>query len=299
MADMKVAIAGSSGLIGVALADALTEQGHQVVRLKRGHKDEFGVDWDPPAGWMRPAALDECDAVVNLCGASIADGRWSDKRRRELLSSRVDPARTLVAAMSSESGPKRLVNASAVGFYGDRGDETLTEKSCCGSGFLSDLVVRWEAESLKGIESGLSVTCARFGVVIGKGGALKRMLLPFKFGLGGRLGSGRQWFSWVALDDVVAALEHLVINDASEVVNVTAPEPVTNREFTKALGRALRRPTLLPIPRLPMRILFGASVDETLFVSQRVVPERLQASGFEFAHPDITSGVMAAVGKNA
>ncbi|MFQ5380409.1 MAG: TIGR01777 family oxidoreductase [Dehalococcoidia bacterium] len=297
---MKVAIAGSSGQIGTALAARLSSGGHEVKRLVRGTAGTPGKDWDPGQHWMSGTALEGVDAVVNLCGASIGDGRWNEKRKELLRSSRLDPTRTLVETMAGlDGGPKRLINASAVGYFGDRDDEELTEDSSRGEGFLADLVADWEAAALEGADRGLEVTCARFGVVLSKdGGALGKMLLPFKLGLGGPLGNGRQWFSWVTLDDATRALTHLLAG-GEQAVNVVSPGAVTNREFTKALGSALRRPAFIPIPRFGMRLLFGESADELLFASQRVRPMRLLAGGFEFEHPDIASGLAAALERAA
>ncbi len=295
---MKVAIAGMSGQIGTALAERLGEEGHEVKGLVRGAEGAAGVDWDPARGWISDSALAGVDAVVNLCGASIGDGRWSAKRKDLLRSSRLGPTKTLVEVMASlKDGPRRLVNASAIGYFGDRGDEELTEESGRGRGFLADLVSDWEAAALEGRDRGLDVTCARFGVVLSReGGALGKMLLPFRLGIGGPLGNGRQWLSWVTLDDATRALEGL-LGGGDEIVNVVSPGVVRNKEFTKALGSALRRPAFIPIPKFGMRLLFGESADELLFASQRVRPARLLAAGFEFEHADIESGLAAALGR--
>ena len=298
---MKIAIAGSSGLIGTALGAALQATGHEVLRLVRGSSSDLAAHWDPADGWMRPGALAGCDAVINLSGASIGEGRWNDERKALLRDSRIDSTRLLVEQMAAEpDGPRRLVNASAIGFYGDRADTVLDEDAAPGAGFLAGLVVDWEREALAGATRNLQVTCARLGVVLSEdGGALARMLTPFKMGLGGRLGSGRQWFSWVSLDDAVAALAFLAVSDTDGPVNVVAPEPVRNVELTKALGRVLRRPAIVPTPRLPLRVLIGESVDELLFASQNVTSAKLERAGFRFAHRSVEAGLAAALGKEA
>ena len=293
---MQIAITGSTGLIGTALRSRLEADGHAVVPFFRGGADKPGSTWDPPSGWIRPGAFEGVDAVVHLAGASIGEGRWSGARRKELLDSRVIPTRLLVAQMAALPNPPALISTSAVGYYGNRGDSVLTEDSERGTGFLSDVTAAWEDAALSGPGAGLSTSILRFGVVLSrKGGAFPRMLMPFRFGVGGTLGRGRQWMSWVTLDDVVGAIRHTIDTKATGVFNVTAPQPVTNREFTRELAKAVHRPALFPVPPIALRLLLGESADELLLASQRVGPSRLTAAGFTFQHADIATGIAAAL----
>ena len=286
---MKVAITGSTGLVGGALASALEARGDEVARIVRGGAGADGVDWAPDEGWVREGAFAGCDAVVHLSGASVGEGRWTDARKAELRSSRIDSTRTLIGHLGAlDPKPRRLVVASAVGFYGDRGAETLTEQSPRGEGFLADMTVDWEAEAGKANEAGIPTAMARYGVVFAKeAAAFKRLTAPFRRGAGGKLGSGRQWMPWVTLDDAVAATIHLLDGDATGPVNVVAPVAVTNADLTRALGRVLRRPAVMTVPRFAMRLALGELADALLFASARVVPERLAADGFEFSQPEI------------
>ncbi|MBK9610861.1 MAG: TIGR01777 family protein [Dehalococcoidia bacterium] len=283
---MRVAITGASGLIGTALAARLKSEGHDVRPLKRG----AAADWDPATGWIRPGALEGIDAVVHLAGESIGKGRWSPKRKQELRSSRIDSTRLLVSEISKMASPPVFVAASAIGYYGNREDEVIDETSARGEGFLADLVRDWEAESTKAEDAGARTVLLRFGVILAKeGGALPQMMLPFKFGAGGRLGSGRQWFSWVALEDAVSILIRSLTTDMSGVYNVTAPEPVTNRELTKALSKVLKRPAIFPVPPFALRIVLGESANELLLAGQRVLPRRLLDAGFTFRQTEIST----------
>jgi len=293
---MRIAITGSTGMIGTALRSSLETDGHSVIPFVRGGADTPGATWDPPSGWVRPGAFEGVDAVVHLAGASIGEGRWTESRRKELLDSRVVPTRLLVAQMAALPNPPALISTSAVGFYGNRGDAVLTEESERGTGFLSDVTVAWEEAALSGPGAGLNTSILRFGVVLSRrGGAFPRMLMPFRFGVGGTLGRGLQWMSWVTLDDVVSAIRHAIDTKATGVFNVTAPQPVTNREFTTALAKAVHRPALFPVPPIALRLLLGDSADELLLASQRVVPSRLTAAGFTFQHADISTGIAAAL----
>ena len=293
---MRVAITGSTGLVGAALARSLEARGDEVARIRRGPANAESADWAPDEGWIRADAFAGCDAVVHLAGASIGEGRWTPARKAVLRASRVDATRLLVDTLAAlEPKPQRLVAASAVGVYGDRGDERLTEESARGEGFLADLTAGWEAESMRAAEAGIPVALARFGVVLDKdAAAFRRMALPFRLGAGGRLGSGRQWMPWVTLADAVAAVEHLLGNETAGPANVVAPVAARNAEVAAALGRALRRPAFLPAPRFALRLALGELADSLLFASQRVAPERLAADGFAFAHPDI-DGALATV----
>lgn len=294
---MKVVVSGASGLIGSALVPALREAGHDVVRLVRRQPTGAGeVRWDPARGELAQSQLSGVDAIVNLSGENLAK-RWTKTRKREILSSRVDSTSLLArTAAALEPRPSVLVIASAVGFYGDRGDEILTEESSGGTGFLSDVVRAWEAAANPAREAGIRVVHLRQGIVLSKdGGALKPMLLPFKLGVGGPVGGGDQWWSWVAMEDLTAAYLHALASDIAGAVNLTAPNPATNRQFTKALGKALRRPAVLPVPSFAARALFGEMGETMLLEGQRVLPARLQDAGFTFAAPTIDAGMARAL----
>ena len=296
---MRVAVTGSSGLIGTTLRARLEADGHEVLRVLRGAPDQEAALWDPAGGWFREGALEGVDAVIHLAGADIAGKRWSERRKRLLWESRVDATRLLVDHIGGlAQRPQVLISASAVGYYGDRGDEVLTEDATPGGGFLSDMCQAWEREARRAQEFGVRAVQVRTAgsVLSRRGGALPRMLPPFRLGLGGRLGSGRQWFTWVSLEDEVGAIEHLLEAAAVEgAVNVMAPDPVTNAEFTRALGRALHRPALFVVPAFTLRLMFGGVADEALLASQRAIPERLLESGYEFAHTDVNGALEAAL----
>lgn len=296
----KIAVTGSSGLVGSALRIRLESEGHDVVRIVHGPPSHPGTMWDPSAGWIRDGAFDGCEAVVHLAGESIGNGRWTKARKAKLRESRIDATRLLVDHLAAlDVRPKVFVAASAVGYYGDRGDEQITEQSGTGSGFLAGQVEDWERESLRAAESGMRVVVPRFGIVLAKdGGALPRMLLPFKFGIGGKLGSGQQWMSWITLEDIVSILDRAVTGDLEGVYNAVSPNPVRNREMAKAIGRALHRPGLLPAPKFALKLMLGQAADELLFYSQRVYPARLVAAGFPFAHPELEEAVAFVLGKD-
>ena len=294
---MKIAIAGASGLIGNALTPALRAQGHEVFRLvRRVSQAADEIAWDPASGQLDPAALAGVDAMINLSGENVGAGRWTTKRRERILRSRIDATRTLVAAMRQmPRKPEVFLSASAVGYYGNRGDEVLTEASGIGQGFLPEVCLAWETHAEGAGRSGVRTACLRFGVVLTpKGGALAKMLPLFRRGLGGRLGRGRQWMSWVSLDDVVGAIQH-ALKDArcAASVNVVAPSPVRNVEFTATLLRVLRRPAILPVPAVVLRLVFGQLAEETLLVSQRAEPRRLLEWGYRFRHPTIEQALRA------
>jgi hypothetical protein len=280
---MKVVVTGASGLIGSALVESLLIHGHEVVRLvRRAPSASDEARWDPAAGTVDDAALAGADAVVNLAGAGIGDKRWNSAYKAEVRNSRVDGTTTIAKAVAAH-GIGVLVSASAVGWYGDRGDDVLTETEPNGTGFLADLVRDWEAAAEPA--AGARVVRIRSGIVLSpKGGALKQMLPIFKAGLGGRLGSGRQWFPWISLADEVAAIRFALDNSAlSGAVNLSAPQPVTNRELTATLGRALHRPAVAVVPRLALRIGLGEFANEGVLASQRAVPQALLDAGFAFA----------------
>jgi len=293
---MKILVTGSTGLVGTALVSALAGAGHTVCRLVRpesaargGAKDGFDVPWNPSTGELGGAAVG-ADAVVNLAGASIAGGRWTAERKALLRSSRVDTTRALVTALAKMNArPRALVSASAIGYYGSRGDEPLTEESGAGKDFLASLAQEWEAEAVKAEALRIRVVRARFGIILARhGGALAKMLLPFKLGVGGRIGTGQQWMSWVTLDDVVGILRFaLEDGTVQSAINVVALGAVRNAEFTRELARALHRPALLPAPGFALRLALGEMADALLLSSQRVVPQKLQQLGYRFLHPDL------------
>ncbi len=273
-------------MIGTALVRSLQQDGHEVVRLVRGAPSAPGeVRWDPQAGTIDVDGLKGVESAVNLAGAGVGDHRWTSSYKSKIRDSRVLSTRTLVQALTAlDPVPKVLVSGAAIGFYGERGDEVLTEESSQGRGFLSSVVEQWEAEAQRAALSGIRVATVRSGLVMAKkGGAFAPQMLLAKLGLGGPMGSGRQWWSWITLDDEVRAIRFLLEQDISGPVNLTGPEPARNRDLIKALGQALHRPTLVPAPAFALRIVLGEFAHEVL-VSQRVVPERLLAAGFEFRH---------------
>ncbi len=297
---MKILVTGSSGLVGTALGSVLARAGHTVCRLVRpqseaseGATEGFAVAWNPSTGELGGAGVG-ADAVVNLAGASIADGRWSKQRKELLRGSRIDTTRALVNALAKMNArPSVLVSASAIGIYGDRGDETLTEGSKPGTDFLADVAQEWEAEALEAEALGIRVVLARFGIILAReGGALPKMLTPFKLGVGGRLGSGKQWMSWVTLEDVVGALRLTVENSSARgAINFVAPQPLQNLEFTKILAKAIHRPALFPAPAFALRFALGEMADALLLSSQRVLPQILEKTGYQFVHSDLSTAL--------
>jgi uncharacterized protein (TIGR01777 family) len=297
---MDVAISGASGLIGRALTTSLRAGGHRVIAFKRGGVTAGDViGWDPDQGRIDAPALEGVDAVVHLAGEGIGEHRWSDEQKARILDSRVRGTSVLAAAIASrERKPGVFVSASAVGYYGDRGDEILTEESTPGADFLAGVCVKWEAETAPAAEAGVRTVNTRTGIVLDShGGALKSMLLPFKLGLGGKQGSGKQWMSWIALADEVGAIRHAISTETLRgPVNLVAPNPVTNAEFAATLGRALHRPTFLPTPMLPLKAKFGPELVQSLLLSgQRVEPAKLRAAGYQFTFSSLDSALRALV----
>jgi uncharacterized protein len=296
-----VILSGASGMLGGAVKRALTSRGIPSLQLVRRQAADGGqLDWNPTADPAigNPEPIEGAAAAIHLSGANVAGHRWTEAYRREMTASRVDSTRRLATVLAGlRKPPKTFLVASAVGIYGDRGDEVLNEGSPAGRGFLAVLCRDWEAAAEPARQAGIRVVHLRFGVVLGPGeGALKQMLPPFRMGIGARIGNGRQWMSWVGLADAVeAVLFALDRTDISGPLNGTAPNPVTNAEFTRALGRQLGRPALLAVPSFAMRLIFGQMADEALLASARVRPEKLQAVGFEFALPTVDQALAAAL----
>jgi len=300
--QLHIALTGAGGLIGSALVQRLTELGHRVTPLVRRAAGPGEIHWDPEGGALDPADLEGVDAAVHLAGENVG-ARWTAARKARIRSSRVRGTELLSRALARlRRSPAVLVSASAIGIYGDRGDEVLSETSALGNPereFLASVGQAWEAAAEPARGAGIRVVHPRFGVVLSpEGGALKKMLWPFRLGAGGRLGSGRQWMSWIALDDTVSAVVHLLTSEAlSGPVNVTAPAPLQNRDFTRILGQVLSRPTPFPVPPAALRLALGEMGDAALLASARVVPARLTASGFRFRYPDLDSALRHVLGK--
>jgi uncharacterized protein (TIGR01777 family) len=294
---MKVVVTGSSGLIGSALVANLHGDGHEVIRLvRRAPSAPDERRWDPERHEMDETALDGADAVVHLAGAGIGDRRWNDDHKRLVLRSRLDGTQTIAQAVAAQSAPPALVSGSAVGWYGDTGDEAVDESAPHGEGFLADVVRQWEEATGAADAAGARVVHLRTGIVLSaEGGALAKVLPLFRLGLGGRLGSGRQWMSWIALPDHIAALCFLLDHDISGPVNLCAPEPTRNRDYTKAIARAVHRPAIAVVPPVALRAALGEFADEGVLVSQRVLPERLEKSGFAFTYQDVDAALAALV----
>ncbi len=297
---MHIAISGSHGLVGTEAANLLSTGGHQVTRIVRGSATEGEISWDPRAEAFDATPLAGVDAVVHLAGESISSGRWNDEQKRKIRESRVQGTRILCEGLAKlENPPKTLVCASAIGFYGDRGEELLTETSPQGEGFLADVVRDWESATEPAKQAGIRVVNLRFGVVLSpKGGALGKMLTPFKLGAGGIVGSGRQFWSWIAIDDAAGAIQHTIMNEALHgPVNVVSPSPVTNAEFTKVLGRVLSRPTIIPMPAFAAKLALGQMADELLLASTCVQPGRLQETEYVFRHDGLEDALRHLLGK--
>lgn len=299
---MKILISGSHGLVGTALINSLVSPDHEVYRLVRHYAEsDSEIEWSPDRYSIALARLEGFDAVVHLAGESIAEGRWTDEKKKRIRESRVRGTKLLGDALANLANPpKTFISASAIGYYGDRGDEILREDSAPGNDFLSEVCVEWENATALASEKGIRVVNCRFGIILDpNGGALKKMLPPFRMGVGGKIGSGKQWMSWIALDDVVGALAFALANHSiSGPVNFVAHSHVTNAEFTRILGKALSRPTLFPIPAFGVRLLFGEMADALLLSSQRVQPTRLSEAGYEFAYADLGAALSHLLGKN-
>lgn len=300
---MRIAITGSTGLVGSALSKHLAARGHEIVPVVRSEPRTGEIGWSPSEGRLDAADLVGIDAVVHLASAGIGDRRWSEEYKQVLLDSRVDSTNLLASRLAElgEDGPRVLLSGSAIGVYGDRGDEVLDETSPNGEGFLAEVCHRWEAATAPAEEAGVRVAHLRTGIVLTpEGGALTRFgwLTIFKLGGGGRFGSGAQWWSWISMTDEVRAIEHLLRTDVSGPVNLTAPGPVRNAEFARTLGQVLKRPAILPVPAFVPKLLLGAELtNAVLFNSQRVHPAVLEGDGFAFEHPDLTTALRAELGR--
>lgn len=299
---MRILISGSHGLVGSILIKALEPEGHEIFRLVRyAPHSQAEIEWSPERYSIALARLEGFDAVVHLAGESIAQGRWTEEKKKRIRESRVKGTRLLSDALANLSNPpKTLICASAIGYYGDRGDEVLTESSSPGKCFLAEVCVEWEKGTDLAREKGIRVVNTRFGIILdAKGGALAKMLPPFRMGIGGRIGNGKQWMSWIALDDVVGAIKFALTNQSLKApVNFVAPSPIQNAEFAKTLGKILSRPTIFPIPAFGVRLAFGEMADALLLSSQRVEPERLKANGFQFAFSQLDDALRHVLQKN-
>lgn len=300
---MRIAITGASGLVGGALVPFLSGGGHEIVRLVRGVPRRPGErQWSPDTGIVDLQGLGALDALVHLAGENVAGARWTPEVKQRIRDSRVGPTQALARSLAASADrPGVLICASAIGVYGDRGDEPLDERSAPGSGFLAALCQEWEAAAAPAADAGVRVVHARFGIILdARGGALARMRLPFSLGIGGPLGSGRQYYSWVSMEDALAALLHAVTHpDLHGPMNVTSPRPVTNGEFTRTLGKVLRRPAFIPVPAMALRAMFGEMAQSELLSSKRVLPRALEHTGFTFLLPHLEDALRQALGRRA
>jgi uncharacterized protein (TIGR01777 family) len=297
---MKIVVSGASGLIGTQLVAKLSSNGHEVVRLVRRSSKAGEIQWNPKSGTLDAAALEGTDAVIHLSGAGIGDKRWTDGYRKEILDSRTATTALLANTMASLSRkPSVFLSGSAIGIYGARNDEQLTEVSTHGTGFLAEVCEQWEAAAQPAVDAGIRTVYLRTGIVLSpKGGALKKLLPLFKLGVGGKFGNGKQWQSWISIDDEIGAIEHLLTANVSGAVNLTAPNPVTNAEFTKVLASVLKRPAIVPVPTFAPKILLGGELaDALLFTGQRVIPAALNASGYSFKHTTLESALRSLLSK--
>jgi uncharacterized protein (TIGR01777 family) len=303
MTSRTIAITGASGLIGTALSAHLRAKGDTVISFtRRGESSPNTISWDPAAGRIDASRLAGVDAVVHLAGAGIGDKRWTDSYKRDILESRTKSTSLLASAVADASnGPRTLLSGSAIGFYGESLTEEFVESSPAGSGFLADVCVQWEEATQAASKAGVRVVHLRTGIVLSpKGGALKKLLPLFKVGAGGRMGSGRQWQSWISIDDEVAAIDHLLSSAVTGPVNLTAPTPVTQAEFTRILARVLKRPALIPVPSFGPKFLLGSELaDALLFTGQKVLPRVLTQDGYDFRHADLETALRSLLNKVA
>ena len=298
-ASMKLLVSGGSGLVGTALRRQMSSDSCQITTLTRSAGSEDSIHWSPEQGLLPLDQMTGFDAVVHLAGDNIADGRWTAAKKARIRDSRVNGTTLLSKALAElEIKPKVLVSASAIGFYGNRGDEKLVEEASNGSTYLAEVCREWEAATQPAKDAGIRVINLRFGIILSpKGGALKNMLLPFRFGAGGRVGNGRQYWSWISLADAVGSIEHSISHaELVGPVNAVAPEPATNLEFTKALGGVLKRPTIFPMPAVAAKMALGEMADALLLSSARVYPQKLQATGYTFQHPNLAIALQSLLG---
>jgi len=291
---MKILVAGATGLVGSALIPALESDASEITRLVRSSPKANEIEWHPNRGQIDAARLEGFDAIINLAGESIAEGRWTDEKKRKIHDSRVNGTHLLSEAIAkSASRPRVFLCASATGFYGDRDNEILDETSESGGGFLADVCREWEDATEPATKAGVRVVNLRFGPILAReGGMLGKMLTPFKMGMGGKVGSGKQYISWVAIDDVVGAIKLALADERIHgPLNVVSPNPVTNEAFTRTLGEVLSRPTVMSIPAFAARLAFGEMANEMLLVSQRVVPKKLNEAGYQFQYPELESAL--------
>jgi len=291
---MKILVAGASGLVGSALIPSLESDGAEINRLVRSSPKANEIEWHPNHGGIDATRLEGFDAIINLAGENIAEGRWTDEKKRKIRDSRVDGTHLLSEAIAKlATKPRVFLCASATGFYGDRDDEILDETSDSGGGFLANVCRDWEGATEPAAKAGVRVVSLRFGPILAReGGMLGKMLTPFKLGMGGKVGSGKQYISWVAIDDVIGAIKLALADESIHgPLNVVSPNPVTNEEFTKTLGEVLSRPTVMSIPAFAARLAFGEMADEMLLVSQRVAPKKLNEAGYQFKHPELESAL--------
>ena len=297
---MKIVVSGASGLIGTQLVAKLSQSGHEVVRLVRRSPKAGEIQWNPKTGMLDASVLEGTDAVIHLSGAGIGDKRWTAGYRKEILDSRTDTTALLAKTIASLSRkPSVFLSGSAIGIYGARNDEQLTEVSTHGTGFLAEVCEQWEAAAKPAVDAGVRTVYLRTGIVLSpKGGALKKLLPLFKLGVGGKFGNGKQWQSWISMDDEIGAIEFLLTANVSGAVNLTAPNPVTNAEFTKVLASVLKRPAIVPVPTFAPKIVLGGELaDALLFTGQRVIPAALNASGYTFKHTTLESALRSLLSK--
>ena len=296
---MKVLITGASGLIGKELQKSFEQKGYEMLLASRSEpKDDKHVQWSIDEGFTDPDKLEGIDVVVHLAGENVSGLRWTDEKKKAIRDSRILGTRNVVDAISKlKHKPKTFIASSAIGFYGERGDEEVTESSAAGDNFLAGVCREWEAESRRAEDAGIRTVLLRTGIVLSKdGGSLSTMLLPFKLGVGGVVGSGKQWMSWISLDDQIAAINFLIDNEnVRGAVNLVGPNPVTNHDFTKTLGDVLYRPTFLPLPEFAVSMIFGEMGDALLLASTKVAPKRLEDAGFEFKYPNLKEAIENAV----
>ena len=293
---MRVAITGSSGLIGSALRARLVSGGHDIVPVVRRAANQGEISWDPEHGTLDPADLDGVDAVVNLAGAGIAGHRWTDSYKRQILDSRIQATRLIAETIArAGTGPRVLLSGSGIDYYGDQGDTAVDETSPAGTGFLAEVCEAWEASTAAAAAAGARVAHLRTSMVLSRhGGALRKMLPLYKFGLGGRTGNGKQWVSWISIDDEVGAIEHLLNGDVSGPVNLAAPNSVTNAEFAGTLGHVLKRPAFVPLPSFAPKLVLGSELVDTLLIEgKRAMPRVLEGDGYAFTHPTLEAALRA------